>query len=325
MPKLDGTVQPISDPEANLEDAHLSRALDELAQMADQPAHTFVSMSSPPLEADENEAENQLPQPLLEPIPIEVPLPPTPVVVQAPLNVAPDSPSDMATANHEDAFAELAALSAGMPNPAPTFSNNFAELSVLGRPRTVVTSWLFALIILVIFVMGMLTERFVRVMESLRLPRIPVKEAAKVPLAESELTGRISYKTKEGENRPDRGARILLFPQQRLGEVKLPVTGFRPADSASDQRIADAGLKAIGGGAVTANETGNFRLPIEAGSYHVLVLSHFQSRDDQVTDPTLIKLLAEYFDKPDELLGRLRYQFSPLRIKGTGDVWDQSF
>ena len=62
------------------------------------------------------------------------------------------------------------------------------------------------------------------------------------------------------------------------------------------------------------------------GTYQLLILSHFQSRDEQATvDPALQKLLATYFEKPDDLLGRIKFDFGPLKVKGTGDVRDQSF
>jgi hypothetical protein len=105
----------------------------------------------------------------------------------------------------------------------------------------------------------------------------------------------------------------------------LSIVGFRPADEPSDQLVANAALKALGGAGATVDAEGNYKLPIEAGSYRVLVLSHFQPRDESATDPALDKLLTEYFDKSEELLGRVQFQFAPLRIKGTTDVLDHSF
>ena len=182
-------------------------------------------------------------------------------------------------------------------------------------------------VVLLIFLAGMLTERFVRVLEGIGIPRpTPTgSDSVKQNVSEGELTGRISYKTRDGESQPDRGARILVFPQKREGDLKLSVIGFRPADKAADQQVATAALKALGGSAASVDEQGVFRLPIEAGSYRILVLSHFQPRDDSPNDPALDKLLAEYFDKPGELLGRVQHQFSVLKIKGKGDVWDHSF
>jgi hypothetical protein len=108
--------------------------------------------------------------------------------------------------------------------------------------------------------------------------------------------------------------------------VKLPVTGFRPADGEADAKVAAAALKALGGAMATADEQGRFRLDLAAGSYRILVLSHFQSRaESEAIDPDITKLLSAYFDKPTDLLGRVKHHFAPLRVKGTGDVWDHAF
>jgi hypothetical protein len=176
-----------------------------------------------------------------------------------------------------------------------------------------------------VFLSGLLTERFIHILENLNRPRTSANESAKAEPPEGQFTGRITYKTKEGESSPDKGARVLVFPQKRSGEVKLPVVGFRPADSSQDQLVADAELKALGGGATTVDEHGRFRLPIDAGTYQLLIISHYQPGENPAPNPALSKLLADYFDKPDDLLGKVQYQFVPLRIKGTGDILDHSF
>ena len=314
------------DPELDLEDAHLTRALDELARLVDAPVQKSALLkSSSPTEPDDGDSENQIPQPLPEPIPIEVPLPPTPVVVRPPTNATLGSPSENGVIGERGLLAELASLSVGtsandlleMPTTEhrPTTRNRPADFSILAHSA----------LLLVMFVAGMLTERFVRVLEGLRRTEVPAPETTRNPNSDSELTGRITFKTKEGESQPDRGARILVFPQRRSGEVKLSVIGFRPSDSHADQLVANAALRTLGGSAATVDDLGTFRLPIEAGSYRLLVLSHYQSRNGSDGDPALDKFLSEYFETPEELLGRVQHQFSPLRIKGTGDVWDHSF
>src|SRR6185436_14271417 len=65
VPQLDGTLQPIPQPELNLQDAHLARALDELARLASgdsQPGPIPTGR-----EVDED-VENEIPQPIPEPI-----------------------------------------------------------------------------------------------------------------------------------------------------------------------------------------------------------------------------------------------------------------
>ena len=315
----------MADPELDLDDAHLARALDELARLADEPVQKFVPLKTSQSEPDENEAENQIPQPLLEPIPIEVPLPPTPVMIQPPMNAALAAPSENGAANDRSLLAELTALSAGDPADKLVNAKSTDSRSSLSGRLANDSPFMVSMVVVVMFLAGMLTERFIRVLEKLRLPDVAATDNSKNRPFENELTGRIIYKTKEGESRPDRGARIIVFPQKRAGEVKLPVIGFRPADDAADQLVANAALKPLGGAATTVDADGGFRLSLEPGSYQVLVLSHFQPRDESADDPTLNTLLSAYFDKPEELLGRVQHQFSPLRIKGTGEVWDHSF
>ncbi len=315
----------MSDPELNLEDDHLTRALEELAQLVDAPVQQYVSLKESRNKPDDSDSDNQIPQPLLEPIPIEVPLPPTPVMVQPSMNAVLTTTSENGAANERGLFAELAALSEGTA-PVGAFKSQPEATRFSYSQRTQpFSAGIVALVILVTFLAGMLTERFVRLLEGRGRVDVVRQEQQPPPVVDNELTGRISYKTKDGESQPDRGARILIFPQQRSGEVKLPVVGFRPADSPADQLVANAALKAAGGAAATVDATGSYRVPIEAGSYRLLVLSHFQPRDAAVSDPGLDRLLSEYFDQPEELLGRVQYRFSPLRIKGTGDMWDYAF
>jgi hypothetical protein len=328
VPLLDGSVQPMVAPELNLEDTHLTRALDELAKLVDAPVQNLIPAKSiSDSNSDEGETENLIPQPLPEPIPIEMPLPPTSVIVTPAINASLNSTAGNAIAGELGLLAELAALSNGtlgiesIEAAAPSVTTTYVARQPGFSPL------LISLMSTALFVAGMLTERFVKVLEGVT-PRAdgPTNSGKTAPSSvDNELTGRITFKTKEGESQPDRGARILVFPSQRSGEVKLSVVGFRPGDLQTDQLVADAAIKALGGASATTDERGAFRVPVEAGTYRVLVLSHFQLREGTNVEPELDKLLSEYFDKPGNLLGRVEHQFSPLRIKGTSDLWDHSF
>lgn len=321
---LDGTVQPMPGPELNLEDTHLSRALDELAKLVDAPVEILspAREDSGLTELDESDSENSIPQPLPEPIPIEVPLPPTPVVVTPAVNASLTPATEQSLSGERGLLEELEALSAGMPIDTSAKPEVAASPPPFRPQPAAMSPLLLSLVCTSLFVAGMLTERFVRLFE--RPPQAASREEKKT-VAANELTGRITFKSPSGESQPDRGARILVFPQQRTGEIKLPVVGFRPSDAPADQIVANAALRALGGGATSADDKGAYRLPIEAGSYRILVLSHFQKSDGSPVDPELEKILSLYFDRPNELLGQLGHQYSPLRIKGAGDLWDHSF
>ena len=76
------------------------------------------------------------------------------------------------------------------------------------------------------------------------------------------------------------------------------------------------------------DDQGNFEIAVgQAGTVHILVLSHNLSRDDdEPTEPELKNLLDSYFDRPTQLLGRIRFHFSQVRYKGEGtERWDYSF
>ena len=339
VPQLDGSLQPLPVPELNLQDAHLARALDELARLGLSDSQP---VSKPVETGDEydDDAENEIPQPILEPIPIEVPIPPTPIAINPRFPdddddeiPAPPQGEGAASERVGDAkspgnnlLAELASLSPppgstgppeGDPRPVPDRRSLPFRTSILK----------VAVMLAAAFVAGMLFERFVKVLEVMRASPSSAKPATgEQPNPVSQVTGRITYKSADGTSQPDRGAWIIAFPLQREGEARLSVVGFRPADGDADAKLAAATLQALGGALATADEAGQFRLDVPAGTYQLLVLSHFQSRDEkEPVDPALKKLLGTYFDKPDDLLGRIQHSFGPLRVKGTGDVWDHSF
>ena len=368
VPLLDGTVQPLPTPELNMQDAHLARALDELANLGDMLDEPLPAVRSSFHEAvDDDDDENSIPQPIPEPIPIEVPVAPTPIKINPPVQAlvsVPDSsavtpghsvpnghdaagsPGGSAAARERSLFAELASLASpdapadkgaatsgatgeGLRSPVLLRDNDEPKLSrpdtraFRSRPSFVRTS--FA--VLCLFLAGMFVERFARIIESLN-PATPssAEQPAPAGAISGEVTGRITFQSAEGESQPDRGARLIVFPTERPGEVKLPVTGFRPADGEADAKVAAAALKALGGAMVSADEQGRFHLDLPAGSYRILVLSHFQSRDEsEAIDPDITKLLSAYFEKPTDLLGRVKHHFAPLRVKGTGDIWDHAF
>lgn len=336
VPLLDGSLPPLPQPELNLQDAQLSRALDELARLGNSDSAPVAVTFETAMEADE-EDENGIPQLIPEPIPIEVPIPPTPIAINPPIQEdesceVPETglaPVSQRSSISRDVLAELASVA---PADAESGARQREPIrAVESRPQRDLSSLPKTLVfVAVAFVAGMLFERFVKLLES----RGPVSQDVAGPVASgevkdqtiSQVTGRVTYKSADGTSQPDRGARVIAFPVQRDGEAKLSVIGFRPADSDADARVASATLRAMGGALASADDSGQYRLEIPAGTYHLLILSHFQLRDEKRSpDTELQKLLASYFDRPGDLLGRVAYDFSPLRVKGTGDFRDQLF
>jgi hypothetical protein len=331
VPISDGAVPLIADPELERSDTQLSRALEELAKLIDTPVHRVPT--SPLLirsdldtvgEADE---ENLRPQPILEPIPIEVPLLPTPVIVRPAANLSLENSIDdpLLHQDEQGLLAELAALSEAISTnhpEEPPISSRAAPATGGIRRRSFLMLFLISASL---FVAGMLMERFAQILPARTqiCDSSPIEQKGTV--TGTELQGRITYKTEAGESHPDRGARVMVFPAKRTGDTRLSVVGFRPGDSLADQQIANATLKELGGAAATADDQGEYQLSLEAGTYQILVLSHFQSGDGTTKAPNLKKWLADYFEVPEQLLGRVQHAFSRLRINGTGEVWDYAF
>lgn len=146
--------------------------------------------------------------------------------------------------------------------------------------------------------------------------------------ASPAVRGRITFKNSSGDSRPDRGARVIVFPPQRSGEAKLSLAGFRAGDAAADYEVARAALRALGGDVAIVQEDGSYEVFLPAaGQYSILVISHYQPRDtDDAIAPALRSLLAEYFDRPEQLLGLVSYHFSQVRYQGEqAQLWDHSF
>ncbi|TXT22061.1 MAG: hypothetical protein FD138_3781 [Planctomycetota bacterium] len=142
------------------------------------------------------------------------------------------------------------------------------------------------------------------------------------------VRGRITFQNDSGERKPDRGARVLLLPEKRAGTTKLAVTGFRSADADADGQVAAASLRALGGDVAIVDDAGNFEsTALKPGTYRVLALSHFQPRDDKAPIEVSVRALLEsYFDKPEQLLGKCRYQFAELKVSGQdAALWDHLF
>jgi hypothetical protein len=158
---------------------------------------------------------------------------------------------------------------------------------------------------------------------------IPTAESTTDAAHPRSVEGRITYRSAEGNSKPDAGATVIFLPRSRSSSVKLPIVGFRPADHQEDREIARAAVRALGGDVCQAGEDGRFAAHLEqAGSYHVLVLSHYQQRDefDQRLSDGVKSILSDYFDRPEQLPGRRRYHLGQVSFRGAEtEIWDYTF
>ncbi|MBM82640.1 MAG: hypothetical protein CMJ78_18920 [Planctomycetaceae bacterium] len=334
VPQLDGSVDPIPKPAFNMRDSRLVKALDELASIGeideDEEHYDFNNLQ-PETKEPEDFQVSEAPAPVPEPVAVEPPLPPEPAKTQEP----PKSP--------ELSLKGEAGVSPAQPTAAPT-SDPLAELAAAGSaaksdaiPATVVQGFGLVPVVVAVATVGVVSFVMGYWVGAKQQASQPSKQAPN-PVAQQPndteetapaIQGRITYKTEDGDSRPDRGARVIVLPKSREGQSKLAVAGFRAADSDFDINLARDTLRRLGGDVAFADESGRFEIELsEPGSFHILLISHFRQREDgdAELDPDLQTALAKYFYSPIELVGRLKYEFGQVKFNGTGtEPWDHSF
>ena len=325
VPELDGRRDPVPPPQLDLDDSRLAGALDELAQIGLDPDEAAPPATEPGHAPPTPEVIT--PEPLATPVPIEPPLA-KPQDVQVSI---PQPAMDRSATN--DALSELA-RGGGSPTTAETMPP-----AVTRQRRKSLFSLPVAGILLGAVIVGfgagfLVGQRGTRGSASTTNGNGNGNGAEHAAAANGEETGkpairgRITYENEDGDRRPDRQARVLVFPQQRTGQRKLDITGLRASDSPEDFRSAAAAFRALGGDVTLVDEDGNFTIALPAaGTYHILVLSNYQPRDtDEEIEASLLNLLSQYFDRAEQLLGRAAFHSAQIRYKGAEpEVWDHSF
>jgi hypothetical protein len=320
VPNLDGSVESLPAPEMDLQDSSLAKALDELASIGDNN----VSSDSPEPQPVSQPAEKMA---VIEPV-----SQPKPIAIEAPLPAEPVAPPKSRLG--KSASRELESLAGSSSGGAGIGRKDTNHEWLSARNVFLLCCGIGIAALGIGYVAGRIGGA---THDSAEQP--PGRSDAPqndrqgddpftTTASTAAIRGRITYKTADGGSLPDSGARIIVLPTTHQGEAKLSVAGFRVADSMVDFRVATATLKELGGGVAIADDEGNYELSLEAaGLYRVLVLSHYQSRDtDEAVEPELAALLATYFDRPTQLLGRLRYESSEVRYKGDEPItWDHSF
>ena len=144
------------------------------------------------------------------------------------------------------------------------------------------------------------------------------------------LFGRVTYRTALGDSFPDNGARVIVLPRRANIERPLQINGLRPADDADAFSTVLKTVRQAGGESVTVGDNGSFQCQVpETGTYHVLILSRFHRRSDEVQIASELKqALDDYFAESDrrKLLGQWGYAYGRVKIDGNRSVpWDHVF
>ncbi|AMV21871.1 hypothetical protein [Planctomyces sp. SH-PL14] len=340
VPDLDGRMDPVPEPLLNLRDERISKALDVLATLDDPEPPTppppvmdlaarGATMTAKPVAAAAPVVKAAAP-PQASPAPspfLVREIPPAPVRPPAP----PASSKGL-----ENALKELSAAVESVSTEVPSASR---------RPRRT-TGWgLAAGGTAAGLALGFLIGRLSVTPAATAAPEtrphaaaVPAADAGTVPVAPgggakpvvppapaavagqlvTALQGQVTYTTENGESRPDIGARVLVFPDVREGAGKLPVVGFLAGAGDADARLSKASLRALGGDYAVADAEGKYEISLPAaGAYRVLIVSRYQEQvESPVLETTLRKLLDEYFDRPNRLVGQGKYHFGSVRFDG---------
>lgn len=342
VPDPEGKVQPLPDLKLNLEDSKLASALDELAMLGRHDTAAGELESAVAVA----EGEGNTPKPLTvgganvaaaAPIRIEPVVAAKPIPIQVP---DPRQPAPVAT------MKELAAL-ASLPSHDPATEQPVVDIAMPLAQKDLAQatlkrgglSWIVIASLLGFiagFVIGRWDHSSGAALKSQPTdgakPIAAMRPSSGDPFLSNPsavaVRGRITFQAESGELRPDRGARVLLLPETRTGKRKLDITGFRSGDADADAQDAAASLRRLGGDVAIVDEGGNFEsTSLKPGTYRILALSHFQPRDDRASVEASVKaLLDNFFDKPEQLLGKCRYQVGELKVSGqTPALWDHSF
>jgi hypothetical protein len=249
--------------------------------------------------------------------------------------------------NPKDPFAKLAALSPAPLTESPAESEMTSGASKIpdNSPLIVkrgVTLPIVAMMTIIAFGLGFLlggrqeTSEFAQSNDVTRTPAtsiLPTDDEQtdltnQTKVIHQAIEGRISYRTVDGNTRPDEGAVVIFLPAYRKSSARLPIVGFRPADSTEDRNIARAAIRALGGDLVKVGEDGLYSSTLpQAGEYNVIVLSRHATRPEGTIISTSDRsTLGEYFDRPQQLLGQLAYQLGTVTYRGEQtEIWDHAF
>jgi hypothetical protein len=328
VPQLDGSVEPLPEPELNLGDHGLASALDKLAGLvASERGSDSVEGVAPT-----NPRAAVVPAtagPVALPEPIELQPAPAPVVVVA----VPAGPTISATATAPKAVATENVLASLAESPAvKSFDRSRRSDGERGGWLTLALGAFVAAT--ACFGLGFTLGRASKPepgaasAPAAAAPAAPAAPVAPAPAAETAVTGRVSYVGADGEVRPDAGARILMLPEERQGTAKLASDGFRAGANEADLKLGVASLRALGGDFAIATADGSYSITLpQAGVYQLLILSRYQARvEGSPPDAAAMQLLTAYFDRPPQVAGEAALHIRPFRYRGSGTTTlDQTF
>lgn len=352
VPDLDGSVRPLPKVKMNLADSELRKALNELADLDQSSAQSAGDAIE--FDALDEGGRSTQPKPDGRPeiIPVAPQPAPKPIELQpiVPLVREPQHVAGRGTQHSDGAWKAVVELVEGDSSESlvpqaepqleglpPSLKHAVAPSVSRGKHVELGPSFWFAVVgaLAAVFTGGFWTGRL-----TVSSPIVPILKSEQVqaePPGKSEqlatnqlatsIRGRITYRPEAGANKPDRGARVIALPLDWAGKAKLQTIGFRGADSAEDQRIARASLQAMGGDLAVTDESGEFSLSLQSGGQFLLVvLSGSMPRPDADDTQSAQQQLSPYFDRPQQLLGKVMVHVERMSWSGdSAQPWDHVF
>lgn len=335
VPQIDGTIEPVPEPSILIDDSKLAEAFSALSNL-NEPVKIKdrVAELNPVSRSD----SAVLPPP---PIATPVALPPIPSTNPVKVEASQEVVSNKKTRSAEEEISELAeSLSISEPDneAQPKVEPNVSK-KVIGKKSLPTLFWgtLIFIASMISFLVGTyygssLNKRVVAKdgISDLKKKELASEQSITQPASNwpSAITGRITYRSETGESRPDRGARVIVFPSSRNGSARFSAVGLRPGDDDVDFTMTKTGLQLAGANVTRVDDEGKFEIKLPAaGSYQILVVSRFVSQNlNEQSDSKMDKTLNEFFLKPAEVIGKLATVFGPVSFNGEQPIkWDHAF
>jgi len=140
--------------------------------------------------------------------------------------------------------------------------------------------------------------------------------------------GNLSYAASPGQIKPDADAVVIALPFDNRPKEKLASRGLRSTDTGDiDATPAATALHALGGACVRAGAEGEFPLVVpRSGKYFLLVISKHAKREaGRSIEFDDLRAMSEYFERPADLIGSFRYDWSVRELSGAPPHFTHEF
>ncbi|MEZ6048440.1 MAG: hypothetical protein R3C11_23280 [Planctomycetaceae bacterium] len=137
------------------------------------------------------------------------------------------------------------------------------------------------------------------------------------PQALFDVTGRIRFRTEQGQLVPDVGALMLFLPESSPGGELIPAITFQQFESGEAIGLLQSRLENFGGTIAVTDSAGEFLARLtEPGRYYAVLLSA-QSilSEPQVLNPEWEVTLENYFSKPEGLTAVRRVHLEQVEVE----------